>query len=87
MHKIIKLDNVTVHIVGHHQYFRWDKAAAYGSPVLGYATDNNEIWLYGKYLKGKILVNQAILGHEFNHLLNFKNKKIANPDELDDLGA
>ncbi len=26
------------------------------------------------------------LCHEFNHLLNFKNPKIANPDKLDELG-
>ncbi|MBW1698700.1 MAG: hypothetical protein JRK26_18095 [Deltaproteobacteria bacterium] len=87
LYEIIKLDNVTVHIVGDRKFFKWDKAAAYGSPVAGYATTKNEIWVFGKIVKGKIVINQAILGHEFNHLLNFKNPRIANPDKLDDLGA
>lgn len=87
IHEIVKLDTITVHIVGDRKYFSWDKAAAYGSPVAGYATSKNEIYVFGKRIRGKIVVNQAILGHELNHLLNFKNPNIANPDQLDDLGA
>lgn len=26
------------------------------------------------------------MGHELNHLLNFKNPKVADPDKLDELG-
>lgn len=85
--EIVSLKDVKVHIVGDRKYFKWDKAAAYGSPVAGYATTGNEIWVFGKFVDGKIVVNQAILGHEFNHLLNFKNPRIANPDKLDDIGA
>ena len=40
-----------------------------------------------KRVKGKVVLNQAILGHELTHLLNFKNPDIANPDKLDDIGA
>lgn len=87
LHEVIDIGGVKVHIVGHRQYFNYQRAAAYGSPVAGYATSNNEIWLFGKFVRGKIVVNQAVLGHEFMHLLNFKNPKIANPDQLDDLGA
>jgi len=87
LHEIIELRNIKVHIVGDRKYFKWQKAAAFGSPVVGYATTKNEIFLFGKVVKGKIIINQAILGHELNHLLNFKNPKIANPDKLDDLGA
>jgi hypothetical protein len=43
--------------------------------------------VFGKMVNGKIIMNQVILGHEFNHLLNFENPKIADPDKLDDLGA
>jgi hypothetical protein len=87
LNEVIELAGVKVHIVGHRQFFNYKKAAAYGSPVAGYATSNNEIWLFGKSVRGKVVVNQAILGHELMHLLNFKNPKIANPDRLDDLGA
>lgn len=87
LHEIILLKNVKVHIVGHRRLFGWDRAAAYGSPVAGYANRKNEIWLFGRVRKGKILLNQAVLGHELNHLLNFVNPKIADSDKLDDLGA
>jgi hypothetical protein len=33
----------------------------------------------------KNVVNQVVLGHEFNQLLNFKHSKIANPDKRDQL--
>ncbi len=87
LHEVVVLKNVKVHVVGDRKYFNWDRAAAYGSPIAGYATTKNEIFVFGRIVKGKIIVNQAILGHELNHLLNFRNKKIANPDKLDDLGA
>ena len=87
LHQVIVLKNVKVHIVGHRRLFSWGRAAAYGSPIAGYASRRNEIWVLGRIVKGKIVVNQAILGHELNHLLNFKNRKIANPDKLDELGG
>ncbi len=87
LHEVIELEKVTIHVVGDRKYFSWNRAAAYGSPVAGYANTKNEIWLFGKIVNGKIIVNQAILGHELNHLMNFKNKHFANPDKLDDIGA
>ena len=87
LHEVIELKNVKVHIVGNRKYFKWDKAAAYGSPVAGYATNKNEIYVFGKKVKGKVVLNQAILGHELTHLMNFKNSNIGNPDKLDDIGA
>lgn len=86
VYEVIELEKVKVYIVGDRKHFNWEKAAAYGSPVAGYANTNNEICLFGKRVGDKIVVNQAILGHEFNHLLNFKNPKIADPDKLDKMG-
>jgi hypothetical protein len=87
VHEVVELRNVIVHIVSDRGDFDWEEASAYGSPVLGYARRNNEIHVLGKRVGDKIVVNQAILGHELNHLLNFKNSNIANPDQLDDLGT
>ncbi len=87
LNEVIDLGGVKVHIVGHRQFFNYQRAAAYGSPVVGYATSNNEIWVFGKVVRGKIVINQAVLGHELMHLLGFKNRDIADPDRLDDLGA
>lgn len=87
LHKVVVLKDVKVHIVGHRSLFSWNAAAAYGSPIAAYANTNNEIWIIGTLVNGKIVINQAVLGHELKHLLNFNEPGIANPDALDDLGA
>ena len=86
LYEVVELKNVKVFIVGDRKLFKWEKAGASGSSILGYANINNEIRVLGKRVGDKIVVNQAILGHELNHLLNFKNPKIANPSQLDEMG-
>ncbi len=86
LYTVIELERVRVHIVGDRSLFSAPTAAAYGSPILAYATPGNAIWLIGKRVNGLIVINQAILGHELQHLLNFKNPAIADPDQLDRLG-
>ena len=86
LYEVIELEKVKIMIVGDRKHFTWEKAAAYGSPIAGYANAKNEICLFGKRVGDRIVLNQAILGHELNHLLNFKNPKIADPDKLDNLG-
>ena len=87
LNEVIDLGGVRVHVVGNRQFFNIRQASAYGSPIVGYATSANEIWVFGRRVKGKIVVNQAVLGHELMHLLQFKNPRVADPDKLDDLGA
>ncbi len=86
LYEVVELKNVKIHIVGHRKHFNSKNAAAHGSPIVAYANRNNEISLFGKIVNGKIILNQAILGHELKHLLHFKNNKIADPDKLDDIG-
>ena len=85
LYEIIELRQVKLYIVGDRKDFKWDKASAYGSPVAGYATVKNEIYVFGKRVGNKVIVNQSILGHELNHLLHWQNPKIADPDKLDRL--
>jgi hypothetical protein len=85
LYKEVELKNVKIIIVGDRKQFKWKKAVAEGSPIIGYATPNNEIWVFGKEVNGKIVLNEAILGHELVHLLNFKNSIIVNPDKLNNL--
>lgn len=87
LRETIELKNVKVHIVGDRRHFDWDRASSPGSRVLGYARRSNEIWVFGARVDGKIILNQAVLGHEFNHLLNFADPRVADPDRLDDIGA
>ncbi len=86
LYEVIELEKVRVYIVGQRKLFKWERAAAYGSPLQGYATDRNEIFVFGKRVGNQIIVDQSILGHELNHLLNFSNPSVANPDELTELG-
>ena len=86
LYEVVELKNVKVFIVGDRKLFKWEKAGTSGSPIEGYANTNNEIRVLGKRVGDKIVVNQAVLGHELNHLLNFKNPKIANPRKLDEMG-
>gem|GEM_PF-5581026 len=79
------LKNVTIRIVGSRGKFN-KEAASHGDGVLGYATADNEITVLGKQVGESIVVNQAVLGHELNHLLNFANLNVANPDDLDGMG-
>lgn len=82
LYEVVELKNIRIYIVGNQDSFNWQYASAFGSPIKGYATKNNEIWVLGKKLNGKIIVNQVVLGHELNHLLNFENRGFANPDNL-----
>ena len=79
--KEIVLKGVRVVVVGDSSMFGWKKAG-----VIGYATDSNVIWVIGKEVNGQIVFDQFNLGHELNHLLNFADPKIVNPDDLSDLG-
>lgn len=85
LNRTVELERVRVHIVGNRKFFELDKAAAEGSSTIAYATSSNDIFLFGKRVGNKIIVNQAVLGHELTHLLNNKDAEIANPDELKEL--
>ncbi|MDY6971038.1 MAG: hypothetical protein SV775_01785 [Thermodesulfobacteriota bacterium] len=87
LHEVVDIKNIKVHIVGHRRFFTYDDARNSRYGIVGYATKDNEIYVFGKVVKGKIILNQAVLGHELNHLLNFRNPDIADPDRLDELGT
>ena len=67
----IILDKVTVHVL-----FRDNMK----KPAAGRANTNNEIWVIGRKINGIVTLNQFILGHELQHLLNWKDRRIVNPD-------
>lgn len=85
LYREVTLKQIKVVIVGEREQFQWAKAASKNSNILGYATPANELWIFGKVVDGKIVVNEAVLGHELTHLLNFQDARIANPDTLRDL--
>jgi hypothetical protein len=87
LHQEIEIKSIKLVIIGDREQFQWKKAAAPNSPIIGYATPDNEIWIFGKRVNGKIVVNEAVLGHEITHLLSFQNASIANPDHFAELNT
>ena len=83
--EVIELENVRIHIVSRRKDFLWGKAAEEGSGMIGYANNKNEIWIFGRIVNGKMVLNQAVLGHELNHLLHYKKPRIVDPHKLSDL--
>lgn len=79
--KKIKVE-LTIHIVDDHDFFEWEEAKE--NKYVGYASKNN-ISILCKIVNGKIVFNQAALGHELNHVLNFHDDMVWNPDRLDEL--
>jgi len=85
LHDIFYIEKLEVHVVGSQKNMDW--ARAYYNPrILGYFTVKDgvyQIWVYGVKTSNGIIVNQAILGHELNHVLSYINKGYKNPDEED----
>lgn len=81
--KVIKLEKVRVYIVGDSSKFGNHLFREKRLKIQGYARRKNEIWILGRRDKSnRIVLNPWVLGHELQHLLNFKEPEIANPDNL-----
>ena len=85
LYEEIVIDRLKIIIVGSREHFKWEEAERADSGILAYATDKNEIYLLGKRIGDKIVINQAVLGHELNHIINFNTPKIADPHQMDKL--
>jgi len=76
---------IKVRIVGDYKKFTWKKAQMKEAGIVGYASHPpNKIELLGKIVNGRIVLHQAVAGHEFQHILSWASpgKLIANPDKL-----
>jgi len=84
--KTIVLKDVKIHIVGHCGQYDFADFRDPNKRVVGYATTNNEIWVIGKRVNGKIIINQIVLGHELAHLLSYQDLLgMISPDLYDPL--
>lgn|GEM_PF-4138807 len=84
LHEVIEMSNgLKIHIVGHSDTFEWDYARVPEHRILGYFNpEKNEIWVLGKEHRGKLIVNEATLGHEIIHYLGTICPKLADPDKF-----
>ena len=71
----IPLEKVIVHVVPDESYFPENMQ---GIRAKGCADSSGRIWVIGEKWQedGKIHINFETLGHELNHLLNWKNPLI-----------
>jgi hypothetical protein len=83
LYEEIVIDRLKIIIVGSREQFKWTNARQAGSRISAYATTKNEIYIIGKQIGGKIVFDQAVLGHELNHILNYNNPIVVNPHQLD----
>lgn len=81
LNRVVEIKEVTIHMVSDRKDFDWDKARNKKTGVAAYADTRNQISILAKKIGGKIVINQIILGHEFKHLLNFKDRDIVDPDD------
>lgn len=58
-----------------------------GEPAInGLAWRSGKVMIKGRVWNGRIIVNQAVLGHEITHLLNFQNHLVMDPDKYAEEG-
>jgi len=79
---------IKVRIVGDRKKFTWEKARIKSYGIVGFASHPpNRIELLGKVVNGRVVLNQAAVGHELTHILSWSGpgKLIANPDKLQEL--
>jgi hypothetical protein len=85
LHKVLVINNLKVHVVDNQKQFA--HVPFRNASVVGYATPF-EIWVMGKEVNGKVIINWAVIGHELIHMLSFYYPDIiANPDSYEVLGA
>lgn len=83
----VTLERVRVRIVG-----RKNPSMLRLSPhCAGFATSGNDITLLGKIVAlpdgtRRIVLDQAVLGHETNHLLHWAYPAVADPDRMEEAG-
>lgn len=87
LNETIVLRNLKVHIVGslkkfEREKFRDDEKAPVDDP-----RRKHEIWVVGKKLKGKIIINQVVLGHELKHLMHLIRPEVVCPCRLETFEA
>jgi len=84
---IVHAKDVYVHFVSRDRMKELIKEHKLSSGCAGFVNTKNHIYINGRMVGDKITINQNILGHELNHLLNWKNPIIANPDKLSNMGG
>jgi hypothetical protein len=75
--EVVSLKKIEIHIVSDKEQFEWKDSHR---DCVGYATPNGEIWILGTKKNGKVYFDQSVLGHELQHLMNWANPQIADPD-------
>ena len=88
LNETIEITDLKVHIVGSLEVYDAHKGrtddARHAAGDRGIA---HELWVVGKLSRGRIIVNQVILGHELKHLLQLHNPDVMSPFKLETFEA
>lgn len=82
-YRVIRLPEIRIIIAGDRSYFIWDRARS-DEKIKGFA-NRETISILGYSVGGKIVLNEAVLGHELMHVINWADPAIADPDRLEEL--
>jgi len=80
--------SVRVVVVDNKDAVGYPGAAATYSDMGGKGDPRAVITIYGKKVKGKIVLPEVVLGHEMAHALEYQDKggRFHNPDKLGEMG-
>lgn len=83
LNKTMVIKNLRIHIVGREEQYQ-PRRITYDNDSPGQATEPiHEVWVVGKKLKGKIILNQVVLGNELKHLMHLIDSEVACPCNME----
>ncbi|MCF8146716.1 MAG: hypothetical protein K9N21_22645 [Deltaproteobacteria bacterium] len=87
LNKTMAIKNLRINIVGREDQYQ-PRRITYDNDSPGQPMEpSHEIWVVGKKLKGKIILNQVVLGNELKHLMHSIDSEVACPCNIEDLEA
>ncbi len=87
MNETIIIENLRVIIVGSLDEYQHRRITQEKDDTAQPAKTIHDIWVIGKKLKGKIIINQVVLGHELKHLMNLIRPDVLCPADLETFEA
>jgi len=87
LNETIEIENLRVIIVGSIEDFERYKFKDEEDETAPHPKPRHEIWIVGKKLKNKIIINQVVLGHELLHLMHLIDPDVICPGKLETFEA
>jgi len=83
LNETIAIKNLKVIIVGSLDQYQRRRITQDADDTAQPVKPRHEIWVVGKKLKGKIIINQVVLGYELKHLMHLIRPDVLCPYDLE----